>query len=108
MATYTHRMTEWLRSLEVIWSSPVLKQGHLQQATQDHVQMAFKYLHGGRCQSFCGQSVPVLQDPHGKGVFSDNQRELPVFHLVSTNSCSATGNHTNPPSSVRFAAFSVY
>jgi len=47
-----------------IWrsSDPIslLKQGHLEQAAQNYLQMAFEYLQGGRLHSLSRQSVPVL------------------------------------------------
>ena len=48
-----------------LWRSsgppPLLKQGHLQQAAQDHVQMAFGYLQGHRLHYLVGR--PLLSAP---------------------------------------------
>jgi len=44
--------------------TPLLKQGHLEPAAQDHVQKAFGYFQGGRLHSLPGQPVPVLGHPH--------------------------------------------
>ena len=50
-----------------LWRSsgptPLLKQGHPEQAAQDCVQMAFEYLQGWRLHSLPGQPVPVLGHP---------------------------------------------
>jgi len=37
----------------------VLNQGHLEQATQDCVQVGFEYVQGRRCHNSSGQPVPV-------------------------------------------------
>lgn len=36
----------WKGLLEIIWSNPLLKQGHLEQTAQDCVHMGFEYLQG--------------------------------------------------------------
>lgn len=50
-----------------LWRSsgliPLLKQGHPEQVAQDHVQVAFKYLQGGRLHNHSQQPVPVLSYP---------------------------------------------
>jgi len=78
----SHRITEGLRlegTSGVIWSTPPLKQGHLEQAVQDHVQAVFEYLQGWRLHHLPGQPVPVLGHSHSEKVFPDVQREPPVF-----------------------------
>lgn len=50
--------------LEVIWSHPLLKQGHPGIIAQDHFLMAFGYLHAWRPYTFSGQPVPVLIHAH--------------------------------------------
>jgi len=64
-------------------SSPTLlpKQGHLEQAAQDLVQVGFEYLHRRRLHKSSGQPVPVLRHPQGKAVLPRVQLELPVFSL---------------------------
>jgi len=43
--------------------TPLLKQGHLELAAQDRVQMAFEYLQGGRLHSHLhGESVSWCSD----------------------------------------------
>lgn len=42
-----HRITKWLRLEEPSGANPLLQQGHLQQVTQDQVQIAFEYLQEG-------------------------------------------------------------
>jgi len=59
-----HRMAEVGRDL---WRSsgpsPLLKQDHLEQVAQDHVQMASEYLQGWRLHSLFGQPLPVHTHP---------------------------------------------
>ena len=73
--------------------SPLLKQGHLQPAAQDHVQVAFEYLQGWRIHSLPGQPVPVLGHSYSKKVFPNAQREPLVFQFVPTASGPVTGQH---------------
>jgi len=42
--------------------TPLPKQGHLQQAAQDLVQVGFEYLQRRRLHSPSGQPVPVLKE----------------------------------------------
>jgi len=79
----------------------LLKEGHLLQATQDHIQTAFEYLQG--IHYLTGQPVPLLNHPHSKKVFPDVQRESPAFQLVPIASCSVTANHWKEPGSILFA-----
>ena len=60
----------------------LLKQGHLDLVTQDHVQTAFEYLQGWRLRNLSGQRVPALSHPDSKKVFPDVQRKPPVFQFV--------------------------
>lgn len=52
-------------------SAPLLKQGHLDQVAQDHVQAAFEHLQAWRLHNLPGQAVPVLSHVHGKNLFPD-------------------------------------
>jgi len=65
LVTQNHRMVEVERDL---WRSsgptPLLKQGDLELAAQDHDQTASKHLQGGRLHNHFGPSVPVLGRPH--------------------------------------------
>lgn len=60
-----HKMA-WIGSN--LWRSsaptPALKQGHLEQDTQDHVKTVFEYPQGWRHHNPPGQPVPVLSHPH--------------------------------------------
>lgn len=49
--------------LQDIWSSPLLKQGHLELVAQGNVQMSFEALQGWRPR---GPPAPVLHHPHSK------------------------------------------
>lgn len=57
-------MVEFRRN---IWRLPgpatLLKQGHLDQAAQSNVQMAFEHVQGGRLHNLPGQPVSVLSHP---------------------------------------------
>jgi len=86
-------LNHWLRlegPLEVIWSKPLLKHGHLELVAQDHV---LEYLQGWRLHNLPGQPVPWLGHPHREKVFPDVQREPPVFQFVPTASGPATGHN---------------
>jgi len=52
----------WKGPLEVTWFNPWLKQGHLEQDAQDHVQVAFDGLRGWL--HLFGQLVPVHSHGH--------------------------------------------
>ena len=74
-------------------SNPLLKQGHLGPVVQEHVQMAFEYLQGGRLHNLSGQPVPVLSNPHSKKVFPDVQTGPPVFQFVPIASGPVSGHY---------------
>jgi len=89
--------TGWLRvegaSGGYLVQPSLLNQGHLQLVAQDSVCMAFKHLQGWRLHSHSGQPVPVLGHPHSENVFSDTQREAPVFQFVPFASGPVTEHH---------------
>lgn len=73
------------------WPSPVplLKQGHLEQGAQD-------YIHGSSWISPSMETLPPpwapsASHPPSKKVFSDSQRESPLFWFVSIASGPVTG-----------------
>ena len=68
-------------------SSPTLlpKQGHLQQAAQDHVQAGLEYLQRRRLHSLPGQPVPGLRHPQNEEVLPHVQLEVPVLQFVPVN-----------------------
>jgi len=55
-----------------LWGSssptPVPKQGHLQQAAQDLVQVGFEYVQRRRLHNLPGQAGPVLRHPQSKSL----------------------------------------
>lgn len=61
----------------------LLKKGHLEQVAQDHVQVAFEDLQGGRLHNHSGQTVPVLCHSHSKEVLPEVQMTPPVFECVA-------------------------
>jgi len=62
--------------------TPLLKQGHLQQATQDLVQAGLEYLQRRRLHHLPGQPVPVLRHPQKEEVLPQVQTELPMLQFV--------------------------
>ena len=56
-----HRITEWFRLQGTSDPTPLLKQGHVEQVAQDHVQMAFEYLQG--CRLHDGYTTVKLYEP---------------------------------------------
>lgn len=56
--------------------TPLLRQGHVDQVAQDHVQMAFEDPQGRRPHSLPGQPVPLLSSLTVKSAV---QREPSVF-----------------------------
>jgi len=73
--------------------TPLPKQGHLEQATQDLVQAGLEYLQRRRLHSPSGQPVPVLRHPQREEVLPYVQTELPVLQFVPVASCPVTGYH---------------
>jgi len=76
-------------------SSPTLppKQGHLQQAAQDLVQVGLEYLQRRRLHSLPGQPVPVLRHTQSEEILPHIQTELPVLQFVPIAPCPVTGHH---------------
>jgi len=73
--------------------TPLLKQGHLQQAAQDRVLAGLEYLQRRRLHSLPGQPVPVLHRPQREEVLPHVQLELPVLQFVPVAPCPVTGHH---------------
>ena len=75
-------------------SSPTLlsKQGCLQQAAQDLVQVGLEYLQRRRPHNLPGQPGPGLHHPQSE-VLPHVQLELPLFQLVPISPCPVTGHH---------------
>jgi len=69
--------------------TPLPKQGHLQEATQDLVQAGFEYLQRRRLHSLPGQPVPVLHHPQSEEILPHVQLELPMLQFVKTESLKA-------------------
>ena len=73
--------------------TPLLKQGHLQQAAQDLVQAGLEYLQRGRLHNIPGQPVPMLRHPQREEVLPHVQMELPVLQFVPISPCPVAGHH---------------
>lgn len=98
--TGSHIVWGWKGPLEIIWSKPLLKQGHLEQAAQDHIHTTFEYLQGGRLQHLCGQPVTFFSDSHSEKVFP-NVLCFSVCHcllLLGTTEHSLALSSLHPPS----------
>jgi len=73
--------------------TPLLKQGHLQQAAQDHTQVGLEYLQRRRLHKPSGQPAPVLCHPQREEILPHVQTELPVPQFVPIAPCPVTGHH---------------
>ena len=64
--------------------TPLPKQGHLQQAAQDLVQVGLEYLQRRTIHNIPGQPVPVLRHPQSEEILPHVQMELAMFpfHLI--------------------------
>jgi len=69
------------------------KQGRLQQAAQDCIQVGLKYLQRRRLHNLPGQPVPVLRHPQSDEVLPHLQMELPMLQFVSVAPCPVAGHH---------------
>ena len=80
-----------------LWGSssptPLLKQGHPQQAAQDLAQTGHEYLQRRRLHSLPGQPVPGLRHPQREEVLPQVQLELPVLQFVPIAPCPVAGHH---------------
>ena len=95
-----HRITEsqngrgWKGPLCVIQSNrPLLKQGLLQQAAQDLVQVGLEYLQRRRLHHLPGQPVPMLHHPQREEVLPHVQMELPMLQFVPIAPFPVFGHH---------------
>jgi len=76
-------------------SSPILlpKQGHLQKAAQDLVQVGLEYLQRRRIHNLPGEPVSVLCHSQREEILPHLQTELPVPQFVPIAPCPVTGHH---------------
>ena len=73
--------------------NPLPKQGHLQQAAQDLVQVGLEYLQRRKIHNLSGQLVPGLRHPQSKEVLPHAQVELPMLQFVPVTPCPVAGHH---------------
>jgi len=73
--------------------TPLLKQGHLQQAVEDFVQVGLEYLQRRRIHNLSGQPVPVLHHPQNEEDLPHVQLELPMLQFVPVAPCPVAGHH---------------
>jgi len=79
-SSQNHRMVGVRRDLCGSSSPTTLpKQGHLQQAAQDLVQVGLEYLQKRRLHNLPGQPVPVLRHPQREEVLPHVQMKLPLL-----------------------------
>ena len=69
------------------------KQGHLQQAAQDLVQVGLEYLRRRRLHNLSGQPVPVLHHPQREEVLPHVQMDLPMLQFVPVAPYPTAGHH---------------
>jgi len=73
--------------------TPLTKQGHLQQAAQDHAQAGLEYLQRRRLHNLPGQPFPVLRHPQREEVLPHVQTEIPMLKFVLVAPCPVAGHH---------------
>jgi len=73
--------------------TPLPKQGRLQQAAQDLVQVGLEYLQRRRNHNLPGQPVPGLCHPQREEALPHVQMELPLLQFVPVAPCPAAGHH---------------
>jgi len=73
--------------------TPLPKQGCLQQAAQDLVQVGLEYLQRRRLRNLPGQPVPRLCHPQREEVLPHVQTELPLLQFVPIAPCPVAGHH---------------
>jgi len=73
--------------------TPLLKQGHLQQAAQELVQAGLEYLQRRRLHNLPGQPVPVLHHPQSEEVLPHLQLEFAMLQFLPIAPCPVTGHH---------------
>jgi len=74
-------------------STLLLKQGYLQQATEDLVQAGLEYLQRRRFRNLPGQPVPVLHHPQSEEILPYVQTKHPVLQFVPIARCPVTGHY---------------
>jgi len=73
--------------------TPLSKQGHLEEAAQDRVQVSFEYVQRRRIHNLPGQLIPVLRHPQSREVLPHVQMEVAMLQFVPVAPCSVTGHH---------------
>lgn len=88
---------------------PPLKQGPTELIAQDHAQMAFEWLQGGRLKKVSGQFMPVLSHSHNNKKVSWCSEGNSCVSVCTHCSGTFSGHHWREPGSVLFAAlFQVF
>jgi len=72
--------------------TPLPKQGHLQQAAQDRIQVGLEYLQRRRLHNLPGQPALALSHPQSEEVLPHVQLELPLLPCVPIAPCPVAGH----------------
>ena len=92
--TQNHRISGIGRDLKRSSSPiPLLEQEHLDQVTQEHIQVDFECLQRRRPPNVSGQPVPVFYYPQSEEVFSSIYVELSMFQVAHIAPCPIIGCH---------------
>jgi len=75
--------------------TPLLKQGHPEQAAQDLVQAGLECLQRRRLYNLPGQPVSGLRHPQREEVLPHVQIELPLLQFVPVVLCPVAGHQTS-------------
>ena len=81
---------------DLCWSTsptPLLKQGHPEQAAQDLVQVGLEYIQRRRLHNLPGKPVAGLCHPQREEVLPHVQMELPLLQFVPIAPCPVAGHH---------------
>lgn len=82
-------MNLW-RSFSLI---PIPRQGHLEQATQERIQVGFECHWGGRCHDLPWQPVPVLCHAQCKDALPHVEVKFLMFYFIGIVPCPIVWHH---------------
>lgn len=85
-------------------AQPLIQEGHLEQAAQHHALVASEDLQEGDSTNSLGKLCQCSITPTQHKRVTDIQREPSVCQFVPTATCPSTGQPSQEPGSVLFAA----
>lgn len=100
--TSSHSSWSWKFSLEVMWSSPLLRQSLLELSVHDPVQAAFSVSPSCKTLDNLCQCLLIFT---GKNMFADVKMQYPVFLSLAIASGPVTGQPWEELGSLLFAPF---